>query len=819
MPNLWNKILLLLLLSIGFYAKATHLVGGYFEYQCLGITPSNQVEYEITLYLYVDCGPTANPITEDARFAVFDDSNVEVIFDSLQRSVTNRIPDTISNPCVGESPTVCVDEQIYTGTIILDRNREHTITYQRCCLNLNIDNIVIDPIANAGYTITTTIPEFDDEGCNNTPEFNTFPPILICAGFDIDLDLSVADSDTLDSLVYSLCAPFDYADQNNFRPNPINPPPYDELIFTTGRSASDPIPSSPQISIDAETGRLTGVPTELGQYVVGFCVEEYRNGRLINITRRSIQVTSQFCNPVIISTVQSQQQFCDGFRVQFGNNSTSNNGRILGYRWDFGVAGTDSDTSREVEPEFTFPGEGFYTVTLIANPDLPCPDTSTEVFEVLPLLEPAIDIGGQLCIDNNFVDFDAAGDFEPDATFSWDFGTAASLATSTEESEDSIIFTVPGSNFPVSLTVSQDNCTETVDTTFSLIDNPIASFTLSDSAGCAPLTVNFTNTSNNVGATNYDWTFGDGGTSTDENPTHIYLENGEYDVRFELRTTEGCIDTAVAFLPNAVDVSLDSATNEIDFQFSPTEGCLPLTIQFTNNSTFDGTPTYIWDFQNGDISFEESPTTVFSDTGTFSVSLLMINEGKCADTLVQLLEDTITVFPLPTSSFTVSDTAKEFKQALFEFDGSASQFASRSVYLINGVEVDTNSIFNFQFRDTGRHVIDYVVFNEFGCSDTSSAEVFVFDEFEFIIPNVFTPNEDGLNDNFAMRSCGVYEYEIMIFNRYGDKVFESNSLNINWDGRISGRAAKSGVYFYSIRIKDFRGQFLDYQGNVTLISD
>jgi len=133
--------------------------------------------------------------------------------------------------------------------------------------------------------------------------------------------------------------------------------------------------------------------------------------------------------------------------------------------------------------------------------------------------------------------------------------------------------------------------------------------------------------------------------------------------------------------------------------------------------------------------------------------------------------------------------------------------------------VSSDSVLNYTFSDTGTYKVDYVATNEFNCDDTSSQTVLVFDEFEFIIPNVFSPNGDGINDRFEMRACGVYEYELTIFDRYGLEVFRSNSLNINWDGRVDGKTANSGVYFYLIKIKDFRGEYLNYQGELTLLRD
>jgi len=833
-----------LFLFLGIQVEASHIVGGYFRYDCNGLVGSalDSVEYSVEFLFYRDeiNGTIITP--DNKNLSIFDSGNqlVEVI--PMIWIETNDVPDNISNPCVVETPNLRIVEDVYEVTIRLAKDEAHQLVYQRCCRNAVIVNLATPPSPFGpdyyGSTFQIDVPEFDEVGCNSSPDFSTEPPIVLCALIDvkdIGLNLSATDADG-DSLVYSFCAPFDFNRNNlpilppprvggNPSPDTANSPPYGLVPFRTPQlTASSPITSNPTITIDSETGEISGVPTRNNRtYVVGICVEEYRrsSGVLLSTTRRDVQITTGDCDPVIVSAVQNQQQFCDGFSVQFSNQSVAPQPgvEIQNYKWDFGVAGIDSDTSRETEPIFTFPSEGTYTITLIANPDLPCSDTSTEVFEVLPLLEPSITIAGQLCKNGNSVDFAAAGNYEPDATFSWDFGTSASMQNSTQETEDDIVFSGPSSSYRVTLTVSQDICSETIDTVFNLLDNPTVSFIQSDSADCYPFPIDFTNTSNTVGVTEFDWDFGDGNTSTLENPTHVYMQNGLYDVTLEVRTTEGCIDTVTLTKVNAVNVSLDSATNAIDFSFTPAEGCVPMTVQFTNNSTFDGVPSYIWDFQNGDISFDSDPTTIYTDTGTYSLSLLMITSGKCTDTLVRLISDTIRVNPVPISALTISDTAKTLKQAIFQFDGSASQFDTRSSFLINGVEVDTMQVLNYQFRDTGHHTIQYVAFNEFGCSDTSTAEVFVFDEFEFLIPNVFTPNNDGINETFAIRSCGVYDFEIQIFNRFGDRVFESNSLNINWDGRVSGREAEPGIYFYAIRILDFRGDYLNYNGTITLIVD
>ena len=73
--------------------------------------------------------------------------------------------------------------------------------------------------------------------------------------------------------------------------------------------------------------------------------------------------------------------------------------------------------------------------------------------------------------------------------------------------------------------------------------------------------------------------------------------------------------------------------------------------------------------------------------------------------------------------------------------------------------------------------------------------------------------------NLKFKHAAFMIYEIKIFSRFGEKVFESNNLNINWDGRVSGKLAKSGMYYYTITIREFRNQILNYKGTVTLLRD
>ena len=135
-------------------------------------------------------------------------------------------------------------------------------------------------------------------------------------------------------------------------PNPPSNPPYIPVPYETGYSAGYPIASDPAFEIDPVTGFITGTPTMPGQYAMGICVEEYRDGVYLGRTLRDFQFNVVMCDANIVSAVTPQQpeQLCIGETLSFENNSVNADD----YLWDFGVDGTDTDVSTDYAPSFHF---------------------------------------------------------------------------------------------------------------------------------------------------------------------------------------------------------------------------------------------------------------------------------------------------------------------------------------------------------------------------------------------------------------------------------------------------------------------------------
>jgi len=290
-----------LLSSIQSASFATHIVGGQFSYKCMGFDGDS-----ITLELYLDF---RRDCFNAQPGAVFDNPAVIGIYnpngqllanlgmDGRFLFFTNDI-DTLTSietsECKILGEDVCVETTRYVDTVRLPYGPQgYLFAYQRCCRNITLTNIV-----NPNSQGTTQLIELTGEAqlsCNSSPQIKEWPPVYVCAGKDFVFDHSAID-DEGDSLVYRLVTPFTGGSMMDPAPNPATPPPYQEIIWSNGYDLSQLLgPSVNPLSIDAATGDMTAMPNDIGQYLVGVCVEEYRNGQLLSKSFRDYEINVRIC--------------------------------------------------------------------------------------------------------------------------------------------------------------------------------------------------------------------------------------------------------------------------------------------------------------------------------------------------------------------------------------------------------------------------------------------------------------------------------------------------------------------------------------------
>ena len=485
--------LILSLIFIESNGFATHIIGGEMNYLYLGNN-----NYQIKLTIYRDCLTGQAAYDNPAMVGVFNASGTLIQSMSITFPGSDTVQPQINYYCGLTIPTnICVEKATYTFQLNLPPSSGgYTIEYQRCCRNASILNIV-DP-GGTGDTFLAKIPDFNTVGADNNPVFTNWPPVFICQGLPIIIDHSATDADG-DSLVYSLCTPYEGADALNPMPTPNTFTPAIPLIWNPPYSVNNMLGSVPQLVINSNTGMLTGVANTLGRFVVGISVKEYRNGNYIGETIRDFQFNVVNCNLSVVSAFVAPDTLCDEY-IQFNNLSTG----ATQYFWNFGVDTLTNDTSNLYNPTYTFPGPGTYTVTLIAYDD-DCSDTNTVKIVILPEMTLNAGPDKYFCSGTNGVQIGF-----PDNTGNYSYSWSPPTGLSNQNISNPIAN--PLSTTTYVLTKSDSICSGEDTVVVYVTQTPEASFLYTLEPKCENIAGVFTSTSQPV--TGIHWLFSNGYTST-----------------------------------------------------------------------------------------------------------------------------------------------------------------------------------------------------------------------------------------------------------------------------------------------------------------
>jgi gliding motility-associated-like protein len=364
------------------------------------------------------------------------------------------------------------------------------------------------------------------------------------------------------------------------------------------------------------------------------------------------------------------------------------------------------------------------------------------------------------------------------------------------------------------------NCPSTITTQLFSVpvnDNITVSFTATPLNQTLPnSTVTITNNTT-PGPWQYDWEFGDGNISTVANPgSHTYGLYGTYTIT--LTVTNGtCIQT------QAITITINPIPPVLDFSYDPASGCTPLTVNFTNLSQFADPGSYFWEFgTNQGTSHAINPSYTYTEPGIYSVTLSATN--ILGDTVSITKSGIIEVFESPVAQFSI-------KPVLVYVPGGKVYTNNQSFgafsYLWDFGDGQTSTDFEpvHTYLTEGTYDIMLAVENSSGCVDTARVQSAVRVEkgAQILLPNAFTPGNDGPgsgdgeNDTFLPLMRGVTEFQMMVFNRWGELLFESKSATVGWDGYFQGKLCPQDVYVYKITAKYESGDVVTRVGDIHLI--
>ena len=275
--------------------------------------------------------------------------------------------------------------------------------------------------------------------------------------------------------------------------------------------------------------------------------------------------------------------------------------------------------------------------------------------------------------------------------------------------------------------------------------------------------------------------------------------------------TDGC-----TVLPaTASTVVVVNPLPQVVFVPLATEGCVPLTVDFQNMSS-NGS-SWQWTFGDGDKDTLVNPSHTYTQAGTYSVGLYAVSNAGCENQLI--LDDAIQVYENPQAAFTSNRLEASILDPWFEFRNLS---VGASTYLWDfgdnrTLSTDVNPM--YVYGDTGTYQIVMTATSEHQCSDTAYGEVHVSGAVTVYIPNAFTPNSDGRNELFSVSGIGYTELQMIIFDRWGNMLFNQTSSNPGWNGMnmFNNSMCQQGVYVYKVIVKNIFNKQQEFKGTVSLL--
>ena len=430
--------------------------------------------------------------------------------------------------------------------------------------------------------------------------------------------------------------------------------------------------------------------TNSGSYTVTLITTNSEGCRDTIVKTNAINIGSVQANFIHPTTI------CAGTSVNFINTSTPATASSF---WTFG----DNTTSTQINASKIYTTAGSYQVKLINNFGA-CKDsiTKTIIVKAKPLaaFSSTNNIACSAPTTVQFVNNTMGGE-----SYLWNFGDGN---TSTLQSPTHI-FNSQG-NFAISLIATNNNgCRDTLTkNNFVKITPPkIDSLVRMPKEGCVPLTVNLSAGISSIqNVASYQWNFGDGATSNQANPTHIYTTEGKFDVQLIITTVGGCKDTIKII--NAVKVGHKPSAN---FEANLTDVCAFTGVAFTDLSTNGPIDSWQWSFGIGEISTLQNPYTQFPDSGYFSIKLIVSNNG-CKDTMLKLNYIHVNP-PVAKFKYTVNDCSNKLQVTFIDSSIAAITYSwdfgdGDSSNLINPVHIyATSGVYNVTLKVTNGSCYHY----------------------------------------------------------------------------------------------------------------
>lgn len=864
-----NRIVLIagLLFGCVLNASADHITGGELFYRFVGMS-NGLYDYDVTARIFMRCN-SGRQFNNPTIFSIFDKNSGGRIRDySVNLDRVETLTEVSNDPCIINPPTVCYEVGYYNFRVSLPGSLAYVIATQVMFRIDGINNLIAN-YDQVGATYAGDIPALE----NNSAHFTGSDLVTICANNVFSYSFAAEDADG-DQLRYSFCNAFRSTGPGGFggRSEPPPSPPYTSVPYGQGFSGTSPLGSN--VSIDPETGLITGVAPEAGKYVVTVCVEEIRNGQVIAIQRKDLQINITPCS-ITGAALPPDYMLC-GSTMTLSPKNQSTSPLISTFNWEFTDRRDRSIfTSDQPEPSYTFRDTGLYNVKLVVNRDQACADSTVAVVRVYPGFEPDFNFTAPCIV--------RATQFT-DATTSvlgtvnkwlWAFGEPQSINNNSSDRNPTFQYRSIGDKQVTLVAENTLGCRDTITKTVNIYEKPPINLAYRDTLICPPDNLQLMVS----GAGTFRWSpVPEVSDANIANPFVSPTRTTTYYVDIE---DEGCFnrDSVTIRVVDRVSLRLDddfrmcegdavelkSTTDATRFQWTPAN-----TLNNPNVRNPLATPQGVTTYQLTAFISNCSATDNITVT---PIPYPKVNAGSdttiCFDTHAELraatdgssfmwtpdfnLERANTLNPLsvPESSttyvlyafdtkgcdkpgtdtvvvtvqpeivaFAGNDTSVVVNQPLqLQASGGPLYEWTPSIGL-TATDV-ANPIAQFAFSPSeGFYTYRVRVSNETGCVDSAQVRVTVFSTGpDIFVPNAFTPNGDGKNDYFRYSAPGISRVELFrVFNRWGQLVYDSPVTHtFGWDGSYNGKPLASDTFVWMLQAVDYMGRKHFKRGTVSLI--
>lgn len=491
-------------------------------------------------------------------------------------------------------------------------------------------------------------------------------------------------------------------------------------------------------------------------------------------------------NPLPTPTAGSNSPLCvnQNLTLSAGGGST--------YQW----SGPNTYTSAIQNPMIsgvTTAATGIYTVTVTDVNS--CVATTTVSVTVNPL--PVVTASGATVCANATINLSSTGG----VSYSWN-GPGAfssnqqnpSITGATSANSGSYVVTVTDANGCVNANVAQVQV------------NSLPVVAVNPGVVCQGQT---TATLTASGAATYNWS---PTTGLSAGTGSVVVANPSSATTYTVSGTDmnGCMSTATA--PVTVNPVPQVAVTPLT-----ASGCAPLCVSFANTTSATGSCE--WNFGDGEISPNCTPSHCFTGQGNYSAVLSLTDGNGCVGTATASVQ----VYPVPDANFNATPQPTTILDPTIHFYDATSGAAISTWNWTFGDPMNNGSTLTnptFVYQAVGQYQVMLTVVSNMGCVDSVIKIIKIDDEFMIYVPNAFSPNDDGTNEMFMAKGEGIKDFKMYIFDRWGNLAFVSDDIFKGWDGRKMGKSddiVQEDVYVWKIELKNFKGEARQFCGTVNLI--